>query len=126
MRLHSLRRERQRKPSGSLRERWIMNRNRERVFHVLPGGRGVSAFELLQSFAESDNQLQLVRLPVSKSKTVHQINSRLAPHTGLKDVFGHKVEHDRKLEQIRLTLLKALDDPAAKAAKDGDATRAAE
>ena len=44
----------------------------------------------------------------------------------VKDVFGHKVEHDRKLEQIRLTLLKALDDPAAKAAKDGDATRAAE
>lgn len=33
----------------------------------------------------------------------------------VKDVFGHKVEHDRKLEQIRASLLKALEDPAAAA-----------
>ena len=36
----------------------------------------------------------------------------------VKDVFGHKVEHGRKLDQIRAILLKALDDPdAAKAAE---------
>lgn len=33
----------------------------------------------------------------------------------VKDVFGHKIEHDRKLEQIRASLLKALEDPAAAA-----------
>ncbi len=31
----------------------------------------------------------------------------------VKDVFGLKVEHDRKLERMRETLLKALEDPAA-------------
>jgi [protein-PII] uridylyltransferase len=40
----------------------------------------------------------------------------------VKDVFGHKIEHGRKLEQIRATLLKALEDPAQ---RDG-ATKAAE
>jgi len=40
----------------------------------------------------------------------------------VKDVFGHKVEHERKLGQIRTTLLKALEDPATRAA----ATKAAE
>ena len=38
----------------------------------------------------------------------------------VKDVFGLKIEHGRKLDQMRETLLKALDDPAAagKAAKE--------
>jgi len=31
----------------------------------------------------------------------------------VKDVFGHKIEHGRKLDQIRATLLKALEEPAA-------------
>jgi [protein-PII] uridylyltransferase len=45
----------------------------------------------------------------------------------VKDVFGHKIEHDRKLEQIRIALLAALEDPAAKAdAKSADGTKAAE
>ncbi|RAU23832.1 [protein-PII] uridylyltransferase [Paramagnetospirillum kuznetsovii] len=35
----------------------------------------------------------------------------------VKDVFGHKVEHDRKLEQIRAILLKALEPPVAAAVK---------
>ncbi|MGE5546626.1 MAG: [protein-PII] uridylyltransferase [Solirubrobacterales bacterium] len=33
----------------------------------------------------------------------------------VKDVFGLKVSHERKLEQVRSTLLKTLDDPAAPA-----------
>ncbi len=33
----------------------------------------------------------------------------------VKDVFGHKIEHGRKLDQIRAALLKALEDPAAAA-----------
>ena len=39
----------------------------------------------------------------------------------VKDVFGHKIEHGRKLDQIKASLLKALEDPAAAAA-----TKAAE
>lgn len=39
----------------------------------------------------------------------------------VKDVFGHKVEHDRKLERVRVTLLAALKDPRT----PGGATRAA-
>ena len=31
----------------------------------------------------------------------------------VKDVFGHKIEHGRKLDQIRTTLLKALEEPVA-------------
>jgi [protein-PII] uridylyltransferase len=34
----------------------------------------------------------------------------------VKDVFGLKVEHERKLEQARVKLLEALEDPAAAAA----------
>ncbi|OAN54605.1 bifunctional uridylyltransferase/uridylyl-removing protein [Paramagnetospirillum marisnigri] len=30
----------------------------------------------------------------------------------VKDVFGHKIEHGRKLDQIKASLLKALEDPA--------------
>lgn len=35
----------------------------------------------------------------------------------VKDIFGLKVSHERKLDQVRDELLKALQDPAAKAAK---------
>lgn len=34
----------------------------------------------------------------------------------VKDIFGLKVSHERKLDQVRAELLKALEDPAAKAA----------
>ncbi len=43
----------------------------------------------------------------------------------VKDVFGHKVEHGRKLDQIKATLLKALEDPAATRA-GSNGTKAAE
>ncbi|MEO0035391.1 MAG: hypothetical protein RLZZ501_1414, partial [Pseudomonadota bacterium] len=39
----------------------------------------------------------------------------------VKDVFGHKVEHERKLERVRVTLLAALKDPRP----PGGASRAA-
>jgi [protein-PII] uridylyltransferase len=72
------------------------------------------------------NAMTNVGLQIS-SAHISTYGERVVDVFYVKDVFGHKIEHDRKLEQIRIALLAALEDPAAKAdAKTADGTKAAE
>jgi [protein-PII] uridylyltransferase len=61
------------------------------------------------------NAMTNVGLQIS-SAHISTYGERVVDVFYVKDVFGHKIEHGRKLEQIKAALLKALDDPATRAA----------
>ncbi|MBI3446907.1 MAG: [protein-PII] uridylyltransferase, partial [Magnetospirillum sp.] len=69
------------------------------------------------------NAMTNVGLQIS-SAHISTYGERVVDVFYVKDVFGHKIEHGRKLDQIRSTLLKALDEPVVKPIPG--ATKAAE
>ncbi|EME69226.1 PII uridylyl-transferase [Paramagnetospirillum caucaseum] len=68
------------------------------------------------------NAMTNVGLQIS-SAHISTYGERVVDVFYVKDVFGHKIEHGRKLEQIKAALLAALEDPAARTAAG---TKAAE